>query len=268
MTFDVTKFLALTAVLAGAGIGAAACSSNGNDGEGENGGSGGSAGSSSGSNSGGDSGAAGSSAYAGQGNGLGGEGGALGGSGAGGAGQCAAGAPSQSCNDTGGASTGGAGAGGEGGAQSCLATDAAYEGDPCADIPDTKCDGAEEGFYNPFYDICAASGGSNTTVRVAFAECLEGDVCADTASAEAAACWSTLAAQACPVEGTAAACTTIVGTCSDGLTAAACTKMLNVYTEAIEFVPDCMDPNAEAYDELFVGDCKARLSACTGVPAF
>jgi hypothetical protein len=271
MTFDVTKFLALTAVLAGASIGAGACSSSSNDGEGDTGGSSGSSGSSSGSNAGGDNSAAGSSAYAGQSSGLGGEGGA-GGTSSGGAGLCAYSGESGrgNCDDTGGASPGGAGAGsgGEGGGESCLAPDAAFEGDPCADVPDTKCDGAEENFYNPFYDICAASGGSNTSVRLAFAECLEGDVCAATAAASATECWSTLAARACPVEGAAAACATIVDTCSDGLTAEACTKMLNVYTDALEFVPDCMDPNAEGYDELFVGNCKERLAACTGVPAF
>jgi hypothetical protein len=257
MTFDVTKFLALTAVLAGASIGAAACSSNSSDDNGDNGGSSGSAGSSSGSNAGGDNSAAGSSAYAG-GTGLAGEGGASGGAG----GSNAAGA------DTGGAATAGAGAGGEGGAEACLA-DAAFEGDPCADILDTKCDGAEENAYNPFYDLCAASGGTNMTVRLAFVACLEGDECAGTAAASAQACWSTAAAKACPKEGAAAACTTMLGTCTDGgLNAADCEKMLNNYTEVLDYVPECMDPNAEGFEDTFVGDCKARLARCTGVPAF
>jgi hypothetical protein len=267
MTFDVTKFLALTAVLAGASVGAAACSSNSNDDTGNGGSSG-----SSGSDAGGDSNsAAGSSAYAGERNGLGGEGGALGVAGGaheGGAALCAAGGPSTSCNDTGGASTGGTGAGGEGGAESCLA-DAAFEGDPCADILDTKCDGAEENFYNPFYDLCWASGGTNMTVRLAFVACLEGDECAETAAASAQACWATAAAKACPKEGAAAACTTMLGTCTDGgLNAADCEKMLNNYTDALDYVPECLDPNAEGFDDAFVGDCKERLARCIGVPAF
>lgn len=272
MTFDVTKFLALTAVLAGASIGAAACSSSDKDGEGDNGGSSGSSGSSSGSNAGGDNSAAGASAYAGQSSGLGGEGGA-GGSNAGGAGLCAYAGESGrgNCDDTGGASPGGAGAGsgGEGGAQSCLATDAAYEGAPCADIPDTKCDGAEENFYNPFYDMCEASSGTNTAVRLEFIACLQGDECAETAAASAQTCWSTAAAKACPVEGAPAVCTTILGTCVDGgLDAADCTKMLdNATTYGLDFVPECMDPNAEGFDDAFVGDCKERLARCTGVPA-
>lgn len=263
MTFDVTKFLALTAVLAGASIGAAACSSNSNDDNGDNGGSSGSAGSSSGSNAGGDNNnGAGSSAYAGQSNGLGGEGGALGGSGG------AAGGANTAGADTGGAATAGAGSGGEGGAEACLA-DAAFEGDPCADILDTKCDGAEEGFYNPFYDLCWASGGSNMTVRLAFAACLEGDECAETAAASAQACWSAAASNACPKEGAAAACTTMLGTCTDGgLTQADCVKMVNNYTYELDFVPECLDPNAEGFDDFFVGDCKERLAKCIGVPAF
>lgn len=263
MTFDVTKFLALTAVLAGASIGVSACSDSNKDDTETNGGTAGTGGESSAGETsvgGSPSNAAGSSAQTNDG-GVAGEGGATVGV-AGGAGGDDGGLVGGAAGATAG------GAGGEGGAEACLMTDAAYEGDPCATIPETQCDGAEEGSLNAFADTCAASWGANTAVRLAFADCFEGDVCAETAAADAAACWRAAAAKACPFEAAATLCTTVVGTCGTGLTEATCTTMIDT-TAMVDFtyVPECMDPNAESYDQLFEGDCKARLAACAGVPA-
>jgi len=248
MTFDVSKFLALTALLATAGIGTAACSSSNDDSDGS-GGTSGSGGKSSGGEGGSVDGGAGNTG--GQGGATDGVGGAAGGEGG--------------LGGTAGAAAEG-GAGGEG-AEECVENDPSYEGDPCADLPDTKCDGAAEDALNPFSDSCYSTYNTNTNTRLAYAACLAGKDACDADSADvAAACWSTVAAQACPVEGAAAACTTVVGTCSTGLTTGACTDMLDaVAILDAEYLGSCMDPAGEYYDESLVGDCKVRLAECAGV---
>ncbi|HYP87305.1 MAG TPA: hypothetical protein VEQ59_04115 [Polyangiaceae bacterium] len=262
MTFDVAKFLALTALLAGAGIGSAACTSSGDDkeGDGGSGGAGGSAGNPS--TGGGHAGEGGGGEVAGNGGagiegGAGGAGGGEGGLGGGGGGGAAGAA-------------GDGGAAGGGGSPECLATDAAFEGDPCAGVPDMRCDGADEGATNPFYDSCSAAFRANTAVLAAYVACLTGkDACAADAAEVAADCRAAVVPQACPVEGAAEACATIVGTCGDGLTTRTCTAMLNA-TAALddnEYLLSCMDPAGEFYDDGLVADCTARLVSCSGVLA-
>jgi hypothetical protein len=259
MTFDVSKFLALTALLASASIGSAACSSN-DDKDGA-GGSSGSGGKTTGGSSG-----AGGKASSGEGGGgsdavggnadVGGGGGAEGGvGGEGGLGGAA------------GAAAGAGGAGGEGGNPECLLNDPAYEDDPCADLPDTQCDGAAEGDLNPLRDSCYATYNANTNMRAAFYYCLEGkEECATDSAEVAASCWSQIASLSCGVEGAAATCTAVVGTCNTGLTTQTCTNMLDTVAELnAPYLESCMDPAGESYDELFVGDCKARLAVCAGV---
>jgi hypothetical protein len=266
MTFDVSKFLALTALLAGAGVGTAACSSDSNDGaaSGGTGGKGGTA-------SGGSNSHAGSSSDNQGGHGgqvpEGGAAGSLNGAGEGGAAAGAGGAAGGSVGGAGGA-TGEAGAGG---ATECFAHDPSYENDPCADLPVTDCDAATEGLLNPYYDTCSKSGNANSAARIKYADCVlaeDANECDVGAPQVAADCWAEAVVNLCPVEGAATACAAVVGTCSTGLSADTCTKMLNTLAVPDDaYITSCMDPAGEFFDELFEGDCKARLAACSYVPA-
>lgn len=261
MTFDVSKFLALTGLLASASIVSAACSST--DDDDGSGGSGGTAGKSSGGSASagksgsGDGGVGAAANEAGAGNSGGsGEGGAQGNEGGlGGLGGAA-----------GGAEAGGAGAGG-GGSGECLPHDPSYEDDPCLEVPDLKCDGADEGARNPFYDSCQALYRANINAQVAYVQCLEGkDECATDSAEVAADCWSQVAARTCPVEGAADVCTTVVGTCSTGLSQSKCVDMLDTAAELdTSYLASCMDPAGEFYDDTLEGDCTTRLAACAGV---
>jgi hypothetical protein len=252
MTFDVSKFLALTALLAGAGVSGAACSSSGGD-DAQGGKS--SGGNSSHAGSSNDAGGNTSDVTEGGGAGVGAAGGATGGVGG-------------ASDGGGGAAGGGGGMGGEagaGGSAECLTHDPAYEDDPCASLPATDCDPSSEGLLNPYQDSCYQTYGAKSGVRMAYVDCVQGkDECATNAEATAASCWAKAAAAACPVEEADATCTTVVSTCATGLTAATCKKMLNASAMLdAAYVTSCMDPAGEFWDDLFVGDCTARLANCS-----
>lgn len=262
MAFDVSKFLALTALIAST---AASCSSTDSDKEPSKGGSSGS----------GSSGDAGQSTQGGGDDGVGGAAAGNGGDAVGGAAAGAGGAA------LGGAEAGGAGGvGGEGGAGECLgalieggaggapAVDPSLEG-LCMDYFDSICAGSEEAA--PTYTVCeGVKERAQPGVAVAVEECISKlsseDICNYT---KVAACLTSLAGQGCPNPDSATACATIKTHC-DEVDVASCKKLADLVSpDRLETFTACMDPSDEgSYEEAFIGTCVERLDFCAGARNF
>ncbi len=258
MAFDVSKFLALTALIASTG---AACSST----DKEESGKGGTSGS-------GTSGDAGKSTQGGAGDGVGGAAAGNGGD-AGDAGELggAAGA--------GGAALGGAEAGGAGGAPEvgeCLgslveggaggapAVEPSLEG-LCMDYFDTVCAGSDASA--PSYTVCeGVRDRAQPAVAVAVEECISQLSAADACNyAKVAACLTSLAGQGCANANSATACASIKTHC-DEVDVASCEKIADlVNPDLFEGFTGCMDPTDEGwYEQSFTGTCVERLDFCAG----
>jgi hypothetical protein len=254
MAFDVSRFLALTVLIAATG---AACS--GTDDKDNETNDGGEAGSS-------------TSGKAGQGNdSAGGDAGGAGGAAAnGGAGgdKTAAGAGGESLGGAGGA--GGAevgeclgslaegGAGGEPGVEPSLE-------DLCGAFFDT-CPGAEN--LPASYSACEGVRHHVTPgVAVAFADCITAlstdDQCDEVKVTE---CFTDLRGRGCSNPGGATACVSITGNC-ELVTEAECLQVLDLVGEDMtDAVKGCMDPADEGwYNENFGGSCAERLDYCAGL---
>jgi hypothetical protein len=277
MAFDVSKFLALTVLIAGTG---AACSSEDKE-DPDNGGGKPAAGAP-------DKGDAGSpdTGVGGSGMGKGGEGAVGGEGGELGLGGVAAGGRAQGGAAQGGTDQGGSGGdsspdscisnaelmgeGGAGGA-TALDVDPSLEG-LCMDFFELECPGAE-GEYAPAYDVCeGVKLRGLTAVAVRVAECLtalgEAGQCDD---AQASACFGELVGKACENTDSTAACTAIRTTCTDEPASAAdCKEIANLVDPTMfDDLKGCMDPAEEGvFDELFEGNCSERLSACAIRPFY
>jgi hypothetical protein len=247
MKFEVNKFLALTALLAGGATVVVACSSSDTKTPVATGGEGGSAGTSTTTAGSGGRASAGESA---------------GGASEGGATESGAGAPT---------SMGGATEGGEGGVgnEACIADmlgegGAAAEGTtPCdvwggVDAPDC---GQEFGNFasqlcnDLLFEVRPA-------VLNAFNTCVTrlGDVC-DQIGVQG--CADTLVGRGCPQDGTAAACTFINSKCTVDASIDNCPALLDITTaDAQASAMDCMDPTGATFDTTFDGNCEGRLVAC------
>ncbi len=258
MKFDVTKFLALTAVI---GSTAAACSTTQVDTDG-NGGTGGS-GETDGSVGSGGSSAAGSGGQAGGGGGLAGSGGLAGGGGLAGSGGLAGG----------GGLAGFGGEGGAGGSEPCLASGPLVGeggeggGDPgleglCSDF--YGFDDCASESLNPRYELCESlKSMAEPSVAVTGAECIEALGEADHCNREKIeACATDLVGKACEKPSSATTCVAIHGNCGD-VSEADCQAFLDMYQEATHaYISDCMDPSGESFDETFEGSCSDRLYRC------
>lgn len=256
MAFDVSKFLALTVLIAATG---AACSgSDDKDNETTDGGEAGSS----------------TSGKAGQGNDsaggdAGGAGGASAASGGAGGDKTAAGAGGESLGGAGGA--GGApevgeclgslaegGAGGEPGVEPSLE-------DLCGAFFDT-CPGAEN--LPPSYSACEGVRHHVTPgVAVAFADCITAlstdDQCDEVKVTE---CFTGLKGRGCTNPGRVAACASITSNC-EFVTEAECLSVLDFVSEDMsDAVKGCMDPADEGwYNPNFGGSCAERLDYCVGL---
>ncbi|MEO6599791.1 MAG: hypothetical protein ABIQ16_07965 [Polyangiaceae bacterium] len=247
MSFEVNKFLALTALLAGATVLAAGCSSS--DAKKAPGGS--------------DAGDAGESSVqtgAGTGNATN-EGGAAGAT------------EAQGGTGEGGTGEGGASEGGAAGASvgACIAdivgaAGAADESTPCGQLgaagaPDC---GDEGGNYvaqgcNQLY----GSAVYRPSVVLAFNECAT--ALADSCDANGVRnCATSLIGEGCMQPDTAASCAFIESKCP-GTTL--CTGVMNLATPGGQAaIADCMDPSSENYIEYKAGDCNVNLQYCASLP--
>lgn len=262
MAFDVSKFLALTVLIASTG---AACSGTDDDKESGNGGSSGSgtSGNAGKSTQGGGDGVAGAAA------GNGGDGGDVGGAATAGAGGAS----------LGGADVGGAGAGGAGGAPDvgeCLgslaeggaggapAVEPSLEG-LCMDYWDSVCAGSEDSA--PSYTVCeGVKDRAQPGVAVAVEDCISKLSAEDACDyAKVTACLTGLAGKGCANPNSATACTTIKTHCAE-LTVASCEKIADlVNPDLFEGFTGCMDPTDESwYEPAFTGTCVERLNFCAG----
>ncbi len=261
MAFDVSKFLALTALIATTGY---ACSSTDDDKAGD--------GATAGTAGVGKSGDAGAADGVGGGKSeAGGNGGAL---------------PSNggATLDNGGASpsNGGAtlgGAGGQADGGECLgmlsaggAGGAAADADPsledlCADLYSVTCAASAEDFA-PADIVCeGVRERALPAVAIQVAACLKGLNAAGMCDAdESAACFTDLVGQGCENPDAAAACTAIHGNCA-AVSVADCVKVANlVGSDHYEAFTGCMDPANEGwYEPDFTGTCSERLDFCAGV---
>lgn len=264
MAFDVSKFLALTALIASTG---AACSGTDSDEEPSKGGSSGS----------GTSGDAGQSTQGGGNDGVGGAAAGNGGD-AGNLGGAAGGVGGESLGGT--EAGGAAGAGGsadfgeclgelaEGGAAGAPAVDPSLEG-LCSDYFSTICPGSEEDA--PSYTVCAGvRDRAQPGVAVAVADCISKLSATDACDyAKVTACLTGLAGKGCANADSATACATIKTNC-DAVDVASCEKIADlVKPEQIEGFTGCMDPTDEGwYEEAFTGTCVERLDFCAGARNF
>lgn len=263
MAFDVSKFLALTALIATAT--GAACSST-NDSPADNGdGAAGSSQSGSGNEAGApDPGSAGSESGGGTGDGMGGAGAGEGG------------------GALGGAPVGGGSAGGEGGVSGsaeCLGTPAAGGAggaggdvepsleDLCMDFFEPKCEASAED-YDPSYKVCEGVKSMGLpVVAMAVASCLKALSVTDACdAAKVAACFTDLVGTGCVAPDTEATCVAINANC-DAVSVAKCQEYADLVAPAMyEGLAGCMDPGDEGwYDANFVGTCAERLDNCSGV---
>jgi hypothetical protein len=257
MAFDVSKFLALTALIATTGY---ACSSTDKD-KAEPGDGGGAPGT---------AGVTGKSGDAGAPNGVGGASSDVGG--AGGAAVANGGA------DLGGASLGGEG--GQGVVGECIgvlsaggAGGAAADADPsledlCAALYDITCAASAEDLA-PADVVCEGVRYSALpAVAIQVADCLKALSAADACdNAKTAACFTDLVGKGCENPDAASACAAIHGTC-DEASVTDCVKVANLVNgdNAFEALTGCMDPAAEGwYDPDFTGTCTERLDYCAGV---
>jgi len=262
MSFDVSKFLALTVLIAGTG---AACSSTDNGTEPSKGGS----------SSGGRSGDGGQSPQGGVADGLGGAAaGSAGVAGEGGATLAGAGGVSLGGTEAGGAG----GAGGtpdvgeclaslaEGGAAGAPAVEPSLEG-LCMDFFETVCAASPEDFA-PSFNVCEGVKERGTpAVAVAVADCIKALSADDQCDgAKVAGCYTALEGRGCANPDGEAACAFIKTKCAE-VDVAACRKIADLVSrDMTEALQGCMDPADEGwYDPSFVGTCVARLDNCAGV---
>jgi hypothetical protein len=277
MAFDVSKFLALTALIAATG---SACSSNDKDKTTPNeGGSSGNAGSNA-SGSKGEPGGQAGAAEAGNGGAAGGSAGEGGGNIQGGAGE--GGARAGGAGEGGGESLAGGGAGGSPDVGECLGSLAAggAGGAPgvepsleglCMDFFDVVCPGIEGDA--PSYTVCEGVKARGTSaVAVAVADCIKA-LSADDACdlAKVHACFTSLEGKGCANPEAATACTTIQALAGcEAIDLAQCEKVADlVNPEMNEGFAGCMDPANEGwYEPAFTGTCAERLDFCAGVRTF
>jgi len=274
MKFDIDKFMALTALLAGAGLSGSACQTTAVRGGGDAGESG--------------SGAGGEGGRAGQGEGSG-EAGAPGtagdgdgdgdGGNAGGAGGSAGAGGEATQGGEGGLAAGGRGAGGlagseglggSGGMEACLGDEASggSGADSCAEslIDAIDCDGASEEL-NPAIDTCfVVEPVLRAGILAELISCLEAisDPCAATAGDAVDACVTASTSRACAREASVTACETIIGRAGcDTIDLDACSAAVDPLSEAILLqASECMDPSGEFFDPFFEGSCEDRLNSC------
>ena len=262
MAFDVSKFLALTVLIASTG---AACSGTDKDKTepGDGGAPGAGTAGKSNNAAGDDSGKGGAAAGA---------SGELGGAGAGGA---SAGAGGESL---GGADAGGAGGAPEvgeclgalveGGAGGAPAVEPSLKG-LCMDYFDTVCAGSEDSA--PSYTVCeGVKDRAQPGVAVAVEDCISKLSAADACDyAKVKACLTGLAGKGCANPDSATACTTIKTKCAE-VNVASCEKLADlVKPEQIEGFTGCMDPTDESwYEDGFTGSCVERLDFCAGARTF
>jgi hypothetical protein len=261
MAFDVSKFLALTALIAGTG---AACSGTDKEEPGQ----GGTSGS-------GTSGSAGKSTQGGAGAGVAGaaagNGGDAGGAPAAGAGGAAlGGADAGGAGGAGGAAEVGECLGGltEGGAGGAPAVEPSLEG-LCMDYFGSVCAGSEDD--PPSYTVCeGVKDRAQPAVAIAVEECISKLSAADACNyAKVAACLTSLAGNGCANPNSATACATIKTHC-DQVDVASCEKIADlVNPELFDGFTGCMDPTDEgSYEPSFTGTCVARLDFCAGARNF
>lgn len=262
MAFDVSKFLALTVLIAGT---AAACS--GSDKE-DNETAGGKAGSS-------------TSGKAGQGNDASGaDAGGNGGAAAGGQGgdKTVAGGAGVGGEAIGGADAGGAGgAGGAAVVGECLGELAAAGGAGGAGV-EPSLEGLCSDFYQldcsdediaPSYYVCERTRArTKPAVAVAVADCLSALSAADQCDdAKVSACFEGVKGRGCANAEGAAACAVMKAyTDCDAIDLAKCEDIADLISaEAFEGFTGCMDPNNEGWYEDFAGTCVERLDRCAGL---
>lgn len=270
MAFDVSKFLALTVLIAGTG---ASCTAADDKDEPGSAGTAGTAGAA-GQNSAGSSSNPGGAAQGGAGGEATGKGGEAGGLVVGGA---SAGA------GVGGAALGGAETGGAGGAPEvgeCLGElavggaggaggvdlDPSLEG-LCSDFYQTDC-GDE--LLAPSYTVCAGlKDRAQPGVTVAVADCITALSLADECdSAKAKACFTSVVGKGCANPDSVAACTAIIARAGcEAVTQANCEKVANLVTpDEFAAFTECMDPSIEGYyNPDFTGTCAERLDSCAGL---
>jgi hypothetical protein len=260
MAFDVSKFLALTALIAGTG---AACSSTDKDEPAGGAGTSGSAGENSAGKSGNQAGAA-DAGNGGAAAGSAGEGGGPAAGGAGAGGESLAGGGAGGAPDTG-ECLGSLALGGAGGAGSGV--EPSLEG-LCSAFADTVCAGIED--FAPSYKVCAGvMERAQPAVAVAVADCITAlsaeDVCD---GPKVAACFSKLEGKGCANPDGAAACTAIQARegC-DVINLASCEKIADLVSpDMFQAFTECMDPSIEGwFDTTFTGTCAERLDTCAGV---
>jgi hypothetical protein len=261
MAFDVSKFLALTVLIASTG---AACSSTDDKDKAATGGSSGS----------------GTSGSAGKGNDAGGSD-ANGGAAAGNGGDTTAVGGAADAG-AGGASLGGAEAGGAGGtpdlgecvgplvdaAAGAPSVDPSLEG-LCSDFFSTVCPGSEGDA--PSYTVCAGvRDRAQPGVAVAVADCISKLSATDVCDyAKVTTCLTGLAGKGCANPDSATACATIKTSCAE-VNVASCEKLADlVNPDQFEGFTGCMDPTDEGwYEAGFTGTCVERLDFCAGARTF
>lgn len=270
MAFDVSKFLALTVLIAGTGASCTAADDKDEPGAAGTAGSAGQNSAGSNSNPGGaDQGGAGGGEATGKGGEAGGfvVGGASAGAGVGGAG-------------LGGAESGGGGAGGAPEVGECLGElavggaggaggvdlDPSLEG-LCSDFYQTDC-GDE--LLPPSYTVCAASKDRDQpAVAVAIADCITALSLTDECdSAKVKACYSGVVGKGCANPDSVAACNDIIARAGcEAVTQADCEKVANLVNPAeLAAFTECMDPSIEGYyNPDFTGTCAERLESCAGL---
>jgi hypothetical protein len=251
MAFDVSKFLALTALIATTG---AACSSTDDKPEGSAGTTG--AGTAGKPGDAGSSSQGGSAASAGQ--NAGGEGGGY--------------AGESSEPELGGAG-GNGGDGGQAGSEECvgplLGAGGGADVDPsleglCLDFWDATCPASED--EAPTYKVCEGVKERATPgVAVKVAECLKALSTADACDeSKVAACFTSLVGKGCINPDADAACASVHANCG-AVTVESCKKTANL-VENYEALTGCMDPGDEGwYEPEFTGTCVERLEYCAGV---
>ncbi len=258
MAFDVSKFLALTALIATTGY---ACSSTDKDQPAtDDGGAPGTAG------------VTGKSGDAGAANGVGGGGVDVGGQGG-------------ATLAEGGAAVGGAVQGGQGGqgvveVGECLgmlsaggAGGAAAFVEPsledlCNAFYDLVCDGAAEGELAPVFNVCnSVAYRALPAVALKVADCLTAlSVLDQCDAAKTSACLTDLFGLGCENPAAPTACTAIHGNCA-AVSVADCVKVANLMQDDYDYeaLTGCMDPGSESYfDPAFTGTCSERLDYCAG----
>ncbi|HEX2877833.1 MAG TPA: hypothetical protein VHP33_41575 [Polyangiaceae bacterium] len=264
MAFDVSKFLALTVLIAGTGAACSGTDDNDNDSN-----DGGAAGSSTSGKAGQGNDAAGADAGGNGGAAAGGEGGGKTAGGAGAGGEAVGGGDAGGAGGAGGAPVvgeclGSLIVGGAGGAGPDV--EPSLEG-LCSDFYQLDCSDEETA---PSYYLCESTRNrAQVAVAVAVADCLSALSAADQCDdAKVSACFEGVKGRGCANPDGAAACSVMKGyTGCDAIDQAKCEDIADLINpEAFEGFTGCMEPGNEGwYDEAFTGTCVERLDRCAGL---